>query len=216
MSVRVDHVFICCAVGAPEADALLGLGLREGSGNTHPGQGTACRRFFFEDAYLELLWVSDASEAQSEAARATRLYERWSERGRTACPFGIVLAPSGVDVTAPPFPSWPYRPSYMPAGLAIDIARDTPLREPEFFYLGFQRDRARLGQEPIAHALPLGSLTNVTVARPAGASAASEAARILGLVAFRDTDEYLLELGFDSADRGSADLRPPLPLVLRW
>jgi hypothetical protein len=50
----LDHVFVMCSKGAPEAEALLRVGLREGAGNTHPGQGTACRRFFFENAYLEL------------------------------------------------------------------------------------------------------------------------------------------------------------------
>jgi hypothetical protein len=28
----------------------------EDSSNTHPGQGTANRQFFFNNAYLELLW----------------------------------------------------------------------------------------------------------------------------------------------------------------
>lgn len=49
----IDHLFVCCAPGAPEADTLVGLGFHEGSGNTHPGQGTANRRFFFRNAYLE-------------------------------------------------------------------------------------------------------------------------------------------------------------------
>jgi hypothetical protein len=31
MPLQLDHVFICVAPGAPEADALLRLGLREGS-----------------------------------------------------------------------------------------------------------------------------------------------------------------------------------------
>jgi hypothetical protein len=53
--LRIDHVFILCAEGAPEADAFLAAGLREGSSNTHPGQGTANRRFFFENFYVELL-----------------------------------------------------------------------------------------------------------------------------------------------------------------
>jgi len=43
----LDHVFILCSPGAPESGALNRLGLTEGSPNTHPGQGTACRRFFF-------------------------------------------------------------------------------------------------------------------------------------------------------------------------
>jgi hypothetical protein len=52
--VAVDHFFVCCAAGAPEAEALTQRGLREGSSNTHPGQGTANRRFFFENLYLEV------------------------------------------------------------------------------------------------------------------------------------------------------------------
>jgi hypothetical protein len=35
-------------------------------------------------------------------------------------------------------------------------------------------------------------------------------------VAFRDGDDFLMELDFDEARGGSADLRPALPLTLRW
>ena len=59
MNAELDHVFIMCAVGGPEAVALSRLGLKEGSANTHPGQGTASRRFFFRNGYIELLWVCD-------------------------------------------------------------------------------------------------------------------------------------------------------------
>ena len=79
-TLLLDHVFVLCAEGAPEAEALTRLGFREGSGNTHPGQGTACRRFFFEHLYLELLWVHDAAEARSAVSLPTRLFERWSLR----------------------------------------------------------------------------------------------------------------------------------------
>ena len=135
MTAIVDHVFICCSAGGSEADALTRLGLKEGSANTHPGQGTACRRFFFANAYLELLWVGDALEARSETVLPTRLWERWSKRGEDACPYGIVLRPADdtTDVSAP-FASWSYEPQYVPPGLAIDIARSTPLAGPEFFY----------------------------------------------------------------------------------
>ena len=218
MSAVIDHVFICCSVGGSEADALTRLGLKEGSANTHPGQGTACRRFFFSNAYLELAWVSDPLEAQAEAARPTRLWERWSMRGDAACPYGIVFRPAGDAVdTRAPFASWSYRPQYMPAGVAIDVAKETPLAGPAFFYLGFQRGRARSGQEPVDHELSIGSLTGVTVWRPAsGDSKAARALQAAGLVVFHDADGYLLELRFDDASRGSADLRPALPLTLRW
>jgi len=50
LSFAIDHVFVMCSPGAPEAAALIRAGLTEGSANTHPGQGTANRRFFFRDA----------------------------------------------------------------------------------------------------------------------------------------------------------------------
>ena len=170
VSVVLDHVFVCCAVGAPEAEALTRAGLQESSPNTHPGQGTACRRFFFANAYLELLWVSDPAVAQSEVVRPTRLFERWSRRG-AACPFGIVVRP-GEEAVEPrlPFPTWAYRPPYLPPGLAIEVARDTPLDEPAIFYLSFQRGHARTGQESPRHTVPVSELAGVTIARPGGRS----------------------------------------------
>jgi Glyoxalase-like domain len=218
MNATIDHVFICCSVGAGrEAEALLRLGLKEGSSNTHPGQGTACRRFFFANAYLELFWVSDPREAQAEEVLPTRLWERWSKRSRGACPFGIILRPTDHSAGAEaPFPTWAYRPSYMPAGVSIDIAKDTPLTGPEFFYLAFQRGPAQAPQ-PRDHSAPIGPLVGVTVWRPA--SGDSRAARELedaGLVTFRDADEYRLELRFESASPGGADLGPRLPLTMVW
>src|SRR6266705_2850427 len=73
MTSEFDHVFICVSVGGEEAGALAAFGLTEGTPNVHPGQGTACRRFFFANNYLELLWVSNAGEAQSEAIQPTHL-----------------------------------------------------------------------------------------------------------------------------------------------
>jgi hypothetical protein len=55
VAVEIDHVFIGCRPGAPEADSMLKRGFVEGSPNTHPGQGTANRRFFFDNFMLELL-----------------------------------------------------------------------------------------------------------------------------------------------------------------
>ena len=86
MAAELDHLFVCVSPGAPEAGRLIQLGLMEGPPNTHPGQGTANRRFFFANAMLELLWVADAAEAQSEMAAPTKLWERWSERGSGASP----------------------------------------------------------------------------------------------------------------------------------
>jgi len=218
VTAAVDHVFVLCSEGGREAETLVRLGLREGSGNTHPGQGTACRRFFFLNAYLELLWVHDPIEAQSEAARATGLWLRWAARGLEASPFGIVLRPDKQGgATDPPFDSWSYLPEYLPSGESIEVAKDVPLSGPALFYLGFLKPPSWAEREPIGHARPVEVLTGVTVWRPPGGG--SEALRALekdGLVVARDGDEPLLELRFEGRGHDRVDLRPYLPLTLSW
>ena len=59
MPFELDHCFILTDVGAPEAELLTEFGFVEGEPNTHPGQGSANRRFFFANAMLELVWVHD-------------------------------------------------------------------------------------------------------------------------------------------------------------
>lgn len=98
----LDHVFIMCDVGAPGAMALSHVGLEEMPRNTHPGQGTACRRFSLADRYLELLWVRDEHETRSDRGRPTQLWE--SCRVATAVKplsgsgrrYAVVASPAGV------------------------------------------------------------------------------------------------------------------------
>ena len=215
--MELDHVFIMSSVEAPEAARLRHLGLEEGSPNTHPGQGTACRRFVFRNAYLELLWVCDPEEAQAERVRRARLWDRWVNRHDGACPFGIVLRPDrDSEIRNPPFDAWAYRPPYLPAPLAIHIAVDTPVSEPEFFYLGFQRDRARRA-EP-AHAIPAADITSVSLGSPVPVrSAAARSLRHAHWFSVKPAEHYVMSLSLSAGVTGaSADLRPELPLVLRW
>ena len=150
MTLEVDHAFIGCITGAPEADVLLQLGLVEGSANIHPGQGTANRRFFFDNFMLELLWVAETTGAR---VRRTRLSERCANREGRTCPFGIIFRATGDDGSAAPFPTWPYYASYLPQGLAIEIAEGTTLEEPELFYLPFARRAGNRGSTCAPHCL---------------------------------------------------------------
>jgi len=138
MRFELDHLFVCTAPGASEAEKLAEFGLHEGPPNRHPGQGTANRRFAFANAMIELLWVSDAHEAQSERARRTLLWERWSGREAEASPFGICLRPADSSSTEPPFPAWQYRPTYLPDPLLMYIG-DAGIEEPMWVYLDFMR-----------------------------------------------------------------------------
>jgi len=216
----VDHVFICCSIGAAEAESLARAGLTEGSPNVHPGQGTSCRRFFFRNAYLELLWISDVFDASSETTLPTRLLERWRGRESLASPFGVALRPAqNPTATPPPFETWAYRPQYLPPGLSIDMAAAAPIEEPEMFYARWGRapeHREGAAREPLAHALGVSEVSGVKIWMPRdGLSPAARALVKLGLVEF-GAGAPLLELELDRGIRGGElDFRPALPLVVR-
>jgi hypothetical protein len=216
MSLEVDHAFIACEPGAPEADALLQLGFVEGSRNAHPGQGTANRRFFFENFMLELVWVTDRAEATSAQTRRTRLWERCSERRAGVNPFGIVFRAAGDEASAAPYPTWPYHPSYLPAGVSIEIAEGTTLQEPELFYLPFLRRSDARRLEPMNHVPPVGRLQNLRagVPKPAELSNASRIAESRGLLNYFQSEQHVLEIRIAARSQLRFDLRPVLPLLI--
>jgi len=213
MQVEVDHVFILTSRGAPAADELVKFGLTEGSPNVHPGQGTACRRFFFENAMLELIWIAEVTEAQSAASRPTRLWERWSDLGRGASPFGIILRPRSGAAKDYPFEGWDYRPETMP-GLELRIAAPTSLVEPMWCFM----EKARRVPQPREHSAGFRELTRVRVVSPEFHVKSVTAAMVrAGVIALDSGDAHLMEVEFDRGAQGGAkDLRPALPLILRW
>jgi hypothetical protein len=217
VGLEVDHAFIGCTTGAPEGDALLRAGFTEGSGNTHPGQGTANRRFYFDNFMLELVWVADPAEAQNETTRRTRLWERCQGDGGHVSPFGIIFRSTGTPPAPPPFATWSYTPVYLPPGLAMQIADGTSLYEPELFYLPFLRRGAAQRPEPLSHTLPIRRVRGLSVGvRDRNAlSVASRCAEKHGLVSYFDAPQPLLEILFEGPAGMRIDLRPELPLLFR-
>lgn len=211
--MQIDHVFIRVAPGGPEADLLREFGLSEGSGNVHPGQGTANRRFFFANAFLELLWIANAGEVANERTRPTKLRERLSADGDgDASPFGICFRPAAM------FDTWDYAPAYLPPGMQIGIATEAPLSEPMWFYTsagnapeGFDSSR----RQPLDHAAGVGRITGLRCSLPSVA-ARSPAANASG-VELAEGAAHLLEISFDHHARGlSQDFRPALPLIFHY
>jgi hypothetical protein len=224
VALELDHIFILVSNGALEAEGLKTLGLTEGAPNEHPGQGTACRRFFFANAYLELLWVQNPTEVQSELTRGTGLWERWSRRTDGSCPFGFAYRPSEPHLKVElPFATWEYRPTYLPEGWSIRIGQNARTSaEPMLFYLPFGR---RPDHYPPANAQPLDhragfrELTRVELVGPPSTrhSPVWQAAIDSGLLTCRSGSRYLLELGFDGeTGEQTADFRPALPILFRW
>jgi len=224
MSVVIDHVFICTAAGAPAAGRLRLFGLTEGSSNQHPGQGTACRRFFFRNAMLELVWMENAKEAQSEQTRRTRLWERCSNAGSGASPFGIILRPEMPALSGPveecPFPAWEYRPETMP-GLELQISEDAGLEEPMWCYM--EHGRAPAGasiekRQPLDHPAGFRDVTGVhVVGPPLSSTSVTRAMADKRLITVQTGPEHLLEVQFDGGTKnGKVDFQPDLPLIFRW
>jgi hypothetical protein len=223
MSFELDHLFVCVSEEAPEADRLIEFGLTEGPRNTHPGQGTANRRFFFQNGMIELVWLQDEAEAKTALVTTTRLFERLHHRQTAASPFGLVFRPARQGESRLPFDCWEYRPPYLPAGMSFYIGENsTIIEEPFLAYIPF-----RVGaEEYLAHLKPyldhnagFRDITSViiTTPEPKPISAAFDAAKNLGCVSFIGGDDHLTEVEFDSGEEGrTIDFRPDLPLVFHW
>jgi hypothetical protein len=215
MKVEFDHLFVCTASGAPEAERLVQFGFREGPRNQHPGQGTANRRFAFANAMIELLWVNDAKEAQSQSTRRTLLWERWSGRQARACRFGICVAPGRPSRLQ----SAVFRvgiSSILLARSSFHAYRGCGVVEPMWIYLSFMR-RSHREQQFIEHPIGAREITALTLTTPASLlSIASQTIIESGILSTRTGTEYLLEIEFDNnRRRHQFDLRPHLPLIFQ-
>lgn len=220
--MEIDHIYICTEAKAPAGDLLVEFGLVEGSSNTHPGQGTANRRFYFHNMMIELLWVENVEEVQSESTKPMRLFERCLSNTDTISPFGIGLRPTTKRNEAAPFPAWDYHPIYLPDFLKIQVADDTQLSEPMYFYQSFaaRQDKATIDKlEPMEHKVPLKVVTSVKVhvKQDSDLSYSANILNQLQNLSIQKDKEHFIELEFDNGTLNKSwDFRPDLPLLFRW
>ncbi|MEN3334602.1 MAG: hypothetical protein V7641_3967 [Blastocatellia bacterium] len=225
MTIDLDHLFTFTSVGAPEVEQLVKFGLSEGQPNTHPGQGTACRRFFFHNAYLEFVWVHDEQEAAGEWVRPLGFRERSAYQQTGASPFGIILRPAQgkADQIELPFATWALHPPYLPEPLKLDVADNSvDTAEPLLFYMSFGNRADRYSGErrqPLAHAIGFKEITGISITLP-GAQASSKALQAVersGLARVISGPSHLAEVIFDHEKHAQTkDFRPELPLLFRW
>lgn len=220
--MELDHIYICTDKKAPIGDLLVEFGLKEGSSNIHPGQGTENRRFFFHNFMLELLWIEDRDEVQNELTKPMRLLERCELEKKNSSPFGIAFRLSCDENEIVPIPVWNYHPVYLPEHLKIQVAANTPLSEPMYLYLSFakRQDKSIVGRrEPMEHKLSLKEVTSIKIyinQEEVLSSAASVLNEFQNIEIIKDK-EHLLELEFDKGlSKQSRDFRPNLPLIFKW
>jgi hypothetical protein len=213
--MEIDHLFIFSAQQGIEADALVAAGLTEGSSRVHPGQGTVNRKFYFDNCFLEVLWVHDEAELRSGPAAETGLWERANFAHSAHSRFGICWV-RGPETDALFADAQPYQPDYFPAGMLIENLpfRDRPAL-PWMFRLPFLSAKSAAPPEPRAHELGLKRLTNVLVEVPAiPADLAHLAAE--SILEFRVGESPRMSLVFDQAAAGKRIDLPELSLVIRY
>ena len=231
--LEIDHLFVWVAKEAPEAKALEAAGLKIlEEVSKHTGQGTASRGCIFENSYLELIWIDDEKAASDNSSRSgidfvTRA--RWKESG--ASPFGIGLHRVAGRTGVIPFPVIDYWAEWMEPKTSIQFSRDvSDPKEPMYFVVPDSMaipDAATLENlrkaDPgyaamLVHPLGVKKLTGIRVVTNGNgliptASALSEG----GVLRVEKGDAGLMELTFDGgAEKQTIDLRPQLPLILRY
>jgi hypothetical protein len=168
------------------------------------------------NAMIELFWVSDPSEAQNGSTGRTLLWERWSGREANACPFGICLRPTDPeDVGPPPFPSWEYRPSYLPDPLAMHIG-EAGIEEPKWVHMSFMK-RTRRERWFIEHPIGSREITGLTLTTSVTTSLhVSQKIVEGGILSTRTGATSLLEIEFDGHRRREhVDFRPHMPVIFQ-
>ncbi len=165
--MEIDHIFIFSNTGGKEAERLVEFGLTEGSGRIHPGQGTRNRKFNFENFFLEILWVINASEIQNETTAKTKLWERSRFMENGYSPFGLCLVNSkSTDKLFEQ--SEKYQPNYFPEGMAIDILTNEKDKSlPWTFRLPYRNEK-KTHSEPTKHPNGIRKLTRTEFGMPLG------------------------------------------------
>ena len=215
MPFELDHIFVAASREGPEMESIRAAGFVEGPAHDHPGQGTASRGVFFENAYLELIWLTDPISASSPPIARTGLSRR-ADPSHPSSPFGFGLRSTQDPVPTPPFSVWQYAPPYLPEGSAFRMgANSEVLSEPLIFVLPWSRTPS---WEVPDHPSGARRITRVSLA-----PISEQPSRVLsgflelGLVSQAHGIAPLLELELDGVGKGGErDLRPELPLVIRW
>ena len=211
LTFKLDHFLILTEFDAPLADKLISLGFREGSANTHPGQGTSNRRFYFENSMFEFLWLHDQQEAKSGPGRGLQFVERHFDPG--ASPFGLIFSPLSEADIDPPFDGWRYEPDYLDPPLYLHVAdNSTEFQEPLLVFMPFVTKNMQPKDEPLN-----GKITEICITCPVDNPSAvlTKAAHAEGLTV-KYGNEHLLEVFCESAASGTFDMRPDLPVILHF
>lgn len=224
--LELDHFYIVVQPPASRAaDALRRVGIVVDTAIAHhDGQGTASVAAFFENGYLELLWVDSTTAVDSAHLSDLADFRRaanWRDSG--ASPFGLglhFLAGSADDLSIPARRE--AAPHLGPNMFYLLLRQPEEARAADIFVMpsaaAVAQWMARFrGRRPNLFAHPLGA-RRISRVLLHGSPANRPHAMDLDLVSlgFAPASMQYAIVEFDGAREGREwDLRPTLPLVLR-
>jgi hypothetical protein len=223
--MQFDHVWIMVSPSAPERGALERAGFQIAKDvNHHEGQGTSSITVEFENAYLELIWPDSTVPVAPGLERATEKFrQRMLWRTSGWCPIGVGFRRPTPTNDAMPFPTWSVTAPWMPKGSAMEMLtpRDDTRSPALFITPSALTDTSQQAMRASLYHHPLGVL-RITMVRlispktyqPIASLTYLQKEHLLGV---KRGDQWLLELTFDGGrKKKSKDLRPDLPLVIRY
>jgi hypothetical protein len=223
--IELDHVWIIVSQNAPERAALERAGFQIAKDvNHHEGTGTSSITVEFENAYLELMWPDPNVPVAPSMERAAEKYRNrmlWRTSGW--CPIGVGLRRNQPSNVSLPFQTWTWTADWMPKGSVMEMLtpRDDT-RSPALFIepraltnTAEQINRAALYHHSIGvHRISAIRLMPPKTYQPIAGLTYLEKQNLLTI---GHGDEWTLEVTFDGGKRArSQDLRPDLPLVIRY
>ena len=214
--MEIDHIFIFTDDNGKVADELVEFGLTEGSGQSHPGQGTTNRKFYFENFFLEIVWVHNENEITSELVRPTGLWQRANYKTNNFSRFGLGII--NTEETDKLFESaLKYQPVYFTEGLTFDILKNESRPDlPWMFRMPFKGRQERKIPEPTQHRNGLERLTKARFTYTGDKDSFLDFFENEPQIVFSGTPDLSLILTFDYHRKGLSQEFEKLNLTIEY
>ncbi|MBL7839676.1 MAG: VOC family protein [Cyclobacteriaceae bacterium] len=212
----IDHIFIFTEDQGRIAEELVKFGLIEGSSRVHTGQGTTNRKFYFDNFFLEILWVHNENEIKSSLIEPTGLCQRADYKKNGLSPYGLCIVNS--EQTDALFGnSMKYQPDYFPGGMLIEILKnENQPHLPWTFRLSF-RGQKKNESEPKNHTNGIRSLTKVTFNhKPIETEEFLHYFKGQPNIVFSTSNDYGLTLTFDNNQQQKKRIFEDLRLTIEY
>jgi Glyoxalase-like domain len=212
----IDHIFIFTDTNGKIADDLISFGLTANESRVHQGQGTTNRTFSFENFYLEIVWVHNEQEINSDLVKPTGLWQRAEYFKNNYSPFGVVIANN--EASDHLFENaYKYQPLYFPQGMAFEILSNNAQPDlPWACRMPFRKETS-VGSNQINHTNKIHSLSRAIFEYSEdGGESFLDQFRNEKTVQFVKSDKVWLTLTFDNSTQGIKKIFEPLQLTIDY